>query len=144
MAAATNVCYNNTPDGICGNDDFGTMSSWFVFRALGFYPVSASSGIYEIGTPMFEKAHIDVGNGKRFEVMAEGISREAIFIQSAILNGEVFTKIYLTHDQIMDGGQLHFVMGTKPNKEWGTDKDDVPPDLGVGRFLHSEKVQHTP
>nr|WP_188007513.1 GH92 family glycosyl hydrolase [Photobacterium damselae] len=143
VVSATNVCYNNTPDGICGNDDFGTMSSWFVFRALGFYPVSASAGIYEIGTPMFESANIDVGNGKTFTVTTDGISRDAIFIQSATLNGKAFTRTYLTHDEIMAGGTLHFVMGEKPNKEWGTGKDDVPPNLGVGSFLHANEVQHT-
>ena len=136
VAAATNVCYNNTPNGICGNDDFGTMSSWFVFRALGFYPVNAASGIYEIGTPMFNKASIDVGNGKSFDITAADVSRENIFIQSARLNDEVFSRTYLTQDEIMNGGKLEFVMGNTPNKEWGTGTNDVPPNLGIGEFLH--------
>ncbi|MGF1708404.1 GH92 family glycosyl hydrolase [Enterovibrio baiacu] len=140
IAAATNICYDNTPDGICGNDDFGTMSSWFVFRAIGFYPVSASSGVYEIGTPMFDKATINVGNGKTFNVEAENVSRENIFIQSATFNGKTFDRTYLTHDEIMNGGTLAFVMGKEPNKSWGTGQDSTPPDLGVGQFLHSAEM----
>ncbi|MEZ9523149.1 GH92 family glycosyl hydrolase [Enterovibrio norvegicus] len=140
IAAATNICYDNTPDGICGNDDFGTMSSWFVFRAIGFYPVNASSGVYEIGTPMFDKATINVGGGKAFNVEAENISRENIFIQSATFNGKTFDRTYLTHDEIMNGGTLAFVMGKEPNKTWGTGQDSTPPDLGVGQFLHADAL----
>lgn len=136
VAAATNVCYDNTPDGICGNDDFGTMSSWFVFRALGFYPVNAASGIYEIGTPMFDKATIDVGNDKIFTITAANVSRENIYIQSAQLNGETFTRTYLTQDEIVDGGTLSFTMGETPNKEWGSKPEDAPPALGIGEFTH--------
>ncbi|BEE18235.1 alpha-1 2-mannosidase [Aeromonas enteropelogenes] len=136
----TNVCYKNTPDGICGNDDFGTLSAWFVFRALGFFPVNASSGIYEIGTPMFETASIDVGNGKRFTVKAQNVSRDNIFIQSARLNGSDFTRTYLTHDDIMNGGELEFVMGDTPNKEWGAQPEDLPPAQGIGTFLHESDM----
>ncbi|MDF4285646.1 glycoside hydrolase family 92 protein, partial [Vibrio parahaemolyticus] len=106
IAAATNICYKNTADGICGNDDFGTLSAWFVFRALGFYPVNASSGIYEIGTPLFESSSIDVGNNQKFTVTAKNVSRENIFIQSARYNGKDFNRTYLTHDEIMYGGEL--------------------------------------
>ncbi|MDD1782583.1 GH92 family glycosyl hydrolase [Enterovibrio sp. ZSDZ35] len=140
IAAATNVCYDNTPDGICGNDDFGTMSAWFVFRALGFYPVSASTGIYEIGTPLFDNASIDVGNSKTFTVKAENVSRENIFIQSATLNGREFTRTYLTQADIVNGGTLSFVMGEEPNKAWGSQPEDTPPDFGVGRFLHADAM----
>ena len=141
VAAATNVCYDNTPDGICGNDDFGTLSAWFVFRALGFFPVSASSGIYEIGTPMFDHAVIDVGNGQSFTVTAENVSRENIFIQSATFNGQPFTRTYLTYDEIMNGGELTFVMGSAPNKSWGNGAEDTPPDLGVGEFRHGAAMR---
>lgn len=136
IVAATNVCYKNTPDGICGNDDFGTLSAWFVFRALGFFPVNASSGIYEIGTPMFETASLDVGGGKRFTVTAQNASRDNIFIQSARLNGSEFNRTYLTHDDILSGGELEFVMGDAPNQSWGTQQEDRPPSQGIGRFLH--------
>lgn len=137
IAAATNVCYDNTADGICGNDDFGTLSSWFVFRALGFYPVNAGS-IYEIGTPMFETASIDVGNNQTFTVTAENVSRENIFIQNALFNGKDFNRTYLTHKEIMYGGELEFVMGDKPNKLWGASADSTPPDTGIGEFLHTD------
>lgn len=140
VAAATNICYDNTPDGICGNDDFGTMSSWFVFRALGFYPVNAASGIYEIGTPMFKTASIDVGDGKSFEIQANHVSRQNIFIQSATLNGETFDRSYLTHDEIMKGGKLVFEMGELPNKNWAATTESTPPDLGIGKFLHEANL----
>ncbi|WP_421200282.1 GH92 family glycosyl hydrolase [Aeromonas enteropelogenes] len=136
----TNICYKNTPDGICGNDDFGTLSAWFVFRALGFFPVNASSGIYEIGTPLFETASIEVGNGKRFTVKAQNVSRDHIFIQSARLNDSEFTRTYLTQDDIMNGGELEFVMGDTPNKEWGAQPEDLPPTQGIGTFLHESDM----
>ncbi len=140
VAASTNICYDNTPDGICGNDDFGTMSSWFVFRALGFYPVNAGSGIYEIGTPMFENATIDVGNNKTFTIKANKVSRQNIFIQSATLDGKSFDRSYLTHDEIMAGGTLIFEMGELPNKAWASSAESTPPDLGVGKFLHQAQM----
>jgi putative alpha-1,2-mannosidase len=141
VAAATNVCYDNTADGICGNDDFGTLSSWFVFRALGFFPVNSSSGIYEIGTPMFERASIAVDNGQQFTVIAKEVSRENIFIQSASLNGRDFNKTYLTHAEIMQGGEIEFLMSDKPSKRWGANiATDTPPDLGIGEFLHTTEL----
>ncbi|PSU79025.1 GH92 family glycosyl hydrolase [Photobacterium phosphoreum] len=139
IAASTNVCYDNTADGICGNDDFGTLSSWFVFRALGFYPVNAGS-IYEIGTPMFETASIDVGNGQSFNVTAKNVSRENIFIQNATFNGKAFNRTYLSHDEIMYGGDLVFTMGDTPNKLWGAAEDSTPPDTGIGQFLHADTL----
>ena len=139
IAASTNVCYDNTADGICGNDDFGTLSSWFVFRALGFYPVNAGS-VYEIGTPMFETASIDVGNGQSFNVVAKNVSRENIFIQNATFNGKAFNRTYLTHDEIMYGGDLVFTMGDTPNKQWGAAADSTPPDTGIGEFLHEKSL----
>ncbi len=136
IAAATNVCYKNTPDGICGNDDFGTLSAWFVFRALGFFPVNASSGIYEIGTPMFDTASLDVGAGKQFTVTAQNVSRDNIYIQSARLNGSEFNRSYLTHEEILSGGKLEFVMGDSPNQSWASQPEDLPPSQGIGTFLH--------
>lgn len=140
IVAATNICYDNTPNGICGNDDFGTMSSWFVFRALGFYPVNAGSGIYEIGTPMFDSASIDVGQGKHFDISALHVNRQNVFIQSATLNGKEFNRSYLRHDEIMAGGRLEFVMGELPNKTWGSQAESSPPDLGIGVFLHQAQM----
>ncbi|ENM5926591.1 GH92 family glycosyl hydrolase [Vibrio mimicus] len=140
IAAATNICYKNTADGICGNDDFGTLSAWFVFRALGFYPVNASSGIYEIGTPLFESASINVGNNQTFTIKAKNVSRENIFIQSARFNGKLFNRTYLTHDEIMYGGELEFTMGDQPNQRWGSAEQDLPPAQGIGKFLHEDKM----
>ncbi|EEW11536.1 GH92 family glycosyl hydrolase [Vibrio mimicus] len=140
IAAATNICYKNTADGICGNDDFGTLSAWFVFRALGFYPVNASSGIYEIGTPLFESASINVGNNQTFTITAKNVSHENIFIQSARFNGKLFNRTYLTHDEIMYGGELEFTMGDQPNQRWGSAEQDLPPAQGIGKFLYEDKM----
>ncbi|AMG04788.1 GH92 family glycosyl hydrolase [Vibrio mimicus] len=140
IVKATNVCYQNIPGGLCGNDDFGALSGWFVFRALGFFPVNASSGIYEIGTPMFETASINVGNDQKFTITAENVSRANIYIQSARLNGEELNRTYLTHDEILSGGELEFVMGEQPNQSWGSQPEDLPPAQGIGTFLHEDKM----
>ncbi|MDF4886488.1 glycoside hydrolase family 92 protein, partial [Vibrio parahaemolyticus] len=104
------------------------------------YPVNASSGIYEIGTPLFESASIDVGNNQKFTVTAKNVSRENIFIQSARYNGKDFNRTYLTHDEIMYGGELEFVMGDKPNQRWGSLEQDLPPAQGIGEFLHEDEM----
>jgi predicted alpha-1,2-mannosidase len=120
--------YNNTPAGIPGNDDCGQLSSWFVFAALGFYPVNAVTGVYVIGSPLVNRASIrNPENGKIFTILAENNSRENVFIQSAQLNGKELTRSWLTHSDIVAGGELRFRMGGKPNKEWASDPADRPP-----------------
>jgi predicted alpha-1,2-mannosidase len=120
--------YNNTPAGIPGNDDCGQLSSWFVFAALGFYPVNAVTGVYVIGSPMVNRASIrNPANGRIFTILAENNSKENVFIQSAQLNGKELTRSWLTHSDIVAGGELHFRMGRKPNKEWASAPADRPP-----------------
>ena len=108
----------NDGKGLCGDEDNGQTSSWYIFSALGFYPVCPGSGEYIIGTPMFEKASINLENGKQFHITAEGVSPENYYIQSATLNGEEFNRSFITHEEIMAGGKLHFVMGPKPCTSW--------------------------
>lgn len=110
--------YTNTPGGLCGNEDCGQMSAWYVFSAMGFYPVNPISGNYEIGTPMFPKAQLHLSNGKTFTVIAHNVSHENIYIQSVKLNGAPYDKCYITHQQIMDGATLEFEMGKEPGTVW--------------------------
>ena len=110
--------YKNTPDGICGNEDCGQMSSWYVFSAMGFYPVNPISGQYEIGSPIFPEVKMYLANGKTFVVRAENVSDENIYIQSVTVNGQPYNKSYITHEMIMQGDTIHFVMGNKPGPVW--------------------------
>ena len=120
--------YNNTPEGIPGNDDCGQLSSWFVFAALGFYPVNAASGVYVIGSPLVNRARIrNPDKGTTFTVIADNNSPENMFIQSAQLNGKELTRSWFTHADIVADGELHFHMGSKPNKEWASNPADRPP-----------------
>jgi predicted alpha-1,2-mannosidase len=120
--------YKNTPAGIPGNDDCGQLSSWFVFTALGFYPVNAATGVYVIGSPMVNRCSIhNPGRNTTFTIIAENNSSDNVFIQSAQLNGKELTRSWFTHADIVAGGELKFRMGTKPNKEWGADPADRPP-----------------
>ena len=107
--------------GLCGDEDNGQTSAWYVFSALGFYPVCPGTGEYIIGSPMFETSEISLENGKKFTVKARNYSTENIYIQSATLNGKIFDKSFITHDQIMAGGTLEFVMGPEPDKNWAAD-----------------------
>lgn len=114
--------YNTTPNGLSGNEDCGQMSAWYVFSSLGLYPMNPASGEYEIGSPIFEKATINLQGGKAFVIEAENVSNKNFYIQSATLNGVPFNKTAITHQQIVQGGILHFVMGSEPNKNWGLAK----------------------
>ena len=117
-AQVMHTLYENTPDGICGNEDCGQMSSWYVFSAMGFYPVDPISGQYEIGSPIFPEVKMYLANGKTFVVRAENVSDENIYIQSVTVNGQPYNKSYITHEMIMQGDTIHFVMGNKPGPVW--------------------------
>ena len=110
--------YFNAPAGLCGNEDCGQMSAWYVFSAMGFYPVNPVSGEYEIGTPLFPEIQMHLDNGKTFTVLAPGVGRENIYIQSVKVNGQPYDKSYITHRQIMDGATVEFEMGPEPGNIW--------------------------
>ena len=114
--------YNTTPNGLSGNEDCGQMSAWYVLSSMGLYPMNPASGEYEIGTPIFDKTTMNLPNGKTFTIKAENVSDKNIYIQSATLNGEVFDKTTISHQDILKGGTLHFKMGAEPNKQWGLSK----------------------
>ena len=122
VAQVLHDLYLNAPDGICGNEDCGQMSAWFVFSAMGFYPVDPISGQYEIGSPLFPEVKMHVGNGKTFTVLAPEVSAENIYIQSVKLNGQPYDKSYITHEQIMSGATLEFVMDSQPGPVWYTNE----------------------
>ena len=125
--------YTNTPDGISGNEDCGQMSAWYIFSSLGFYPVTPGSNQYIIGSPLFEKATINLENGKSFTVAANNQSEENKYIQSAKLNGEKYEYSYINHQDIMNGGSLVFEMTNKPST-WGT-KDEFTPSTKIEEHL---------
>lgn len=107
--------------GLCGDEDNGQTSAWYVFSSLGFYPVCPGTGEYIIGKPMFAKASLELENGKTFNIVAKNISDKNIYIQSAELNGIPFNNSYLTHRQITEGGTLTFIMGDRPEKSWAAE-----------------------
>ena len=117
--------YNTTPNGLSGNEDCGQMSAWYVFSSMGLYPMNPASGEYEIGSPIFEKSTINLPGKKTFVIEAENVSEKNFYIQSATLNGVAFNHTAITHQQIVKGGVLHFVMGPLPNKKWGQ-KTNIP------------------
>jgi predicted alpha-1,2-mannosidase len=111
--------YGNKPNSLCGNDDCGQMSAWYIFNALGFYPVCPGSDGYVIGSPTVTRAVMHLSNGKTFKMTADGLSEENIYIQSARLNGKELKTSYLPYAEMKDGGSIEFVMGPRPNEKWG-------------------------
>ncbi|WP_025229515.1 GH92 family glycosyl hydrolase [Fimbriimonas ginsengisoli] len=111
--------YNDTPAGQIGNNDCGQMSAWYVFSALGFYPVNPANGVYAIGSPAVDQAKIRLDGGRSFTVVAENNGSKNPFVQSATLNGKPFNRCWIGHQEILKGGTLKLVMGPKPNKFWG-------------------------
>jgi predicted alpha-1,2-mannosidase len=121
--------YVNKPDGLCGNDDCGQMSAWYILSSLGFYPVCPGSNQYIIGSPCVGEATLKLDNGNTFIIKAPGLNKQNIYIQSVTLNGATLNKTYFNHSDIMNGGELVFTMGPKPNKKWGTAPDSKPYSL---------------
>jgi len=111
--------YNTTPNGLSGNEDCGQMSAWYALSSIGLYPMNPASTEYEIGSPIFEKSTINISGDNSFTIQAEKVSDKNIYIQSATLNGEAFNETSISHQTILNGGTLHFVMGNTPNKNWG-------------------------
>ncbi|MEZ4810259.1 MAG: GH92 family glycosyl hydrolase [Allomuricauda sp.] len=109
-----NTQYNAQPNGLSGNEDCGQMSAWYVFSALGFYPMNPASGTYELGSPLFEKATIDLPNGKTFQIVAKNTSSINRYIQSVKLNGQALNRTFITHNEIMEGGILEMEMVESP------------------------------
>ena len=118
--------YTPHPDGYCGDEDNGQTSAWYVFSALGFYPVCPGTDEYVIGSPLFDKAVLSLENGNKFIVRANNNAHDNFFISQMKLNGKVWDKNYITHQDIMNGGEINLEMSNEPNKTRGTDKDAYP------------------
>ena len=108
--------YTDAPDGLCGNEDCGQMSAWYVFSAMGFYPVNPADGKYVFGTPMLDRVELQIGE-KPFEIVAHDLDDQHIYIQKIMLNGEKYDKTYITHNDLKKGGILEFYMSDTPNEK---------------------------
>lgn len=110
--------YKNTPDGLCGNEDMGQMSAWYVLSAMGFYPVNPVSGQYEIGSPLFNQVKISLPEGKAFTLTAKNLSDENIYVKSVTIDGKPWNKSYITHQQIIDGANVELEMTSEEGNVW--------------------------
>ncbi len=121
--------YTDKNDGLCGNEDCGQMSAWYVLSSMGFYPVNPAAGAFVFGSPLFDEAEIHLPDGKSFKIVAEYNSPVNLFIQSAELNGELYEKSFITYKEIMNGGTLKLVMGKNPNPEFGAAPENRPKSM---------------
>ena len=118
--------YSSAPDGLCGDEDNGQTSAWYVFSAMGFYPVTPGTGEYAFGSPLFKNVKLHLRNGKTFEINASKNSTENIFINAINKNGETYSKNYITFDDLMNGSNFSFEMINTPNKKLNTSKESRP------------------
>jgi len=123
--------YKPTPDGYCGDEDNGQTSAWYVFSALGFYPVTPGINQYVIGTPLFKKATLHLQNGKIFTISAKNNSKNNFYIQSAKLNDKNYKNTFINFDDIQKGGSFKFNLGNTPNKQWGDNNSNAPFSLST-------------
>ena len=126
LREAMDKLYNSGSKGYCGDEDNGQMSAWYVFSALGFYPVCPGQTEYALGSPLFPKAEIKLENGQTFVIRANNNNHENVYIESATLNNEPYTKNYITFESIQQGGTLNLKMSNTPNTERGTAVSDAP------------------
>jgi len=125
--------YAPTPSGLAGNDDLGQMSAWYIFTALGFYPVAPASNQYVIGRPFVRRAVLHLPNGKTFTIVADHLDDAHPYVGSVSLNGKPLDRVWIGHDEIMAGGELHFTMAAQPDKQWGTQPQDRPYSMNAYR-----------
>jgi predicted alpha-1,2-mannosidase len=118
--------YKPTPEGLSGNDDLGQMSAWLVFTSLGFYPVAPGSNEYVIGRPFVSHATLNLPDGKHFTVSVDGLTDANHYVEAVTLNGRALVRSYIRDAEIRAGGELHFVMGATPNRQWATARDARP------------------
>jgi predicted alpha-1,2-mannosidase len=121
-----NRLYKPTPDGYCGDEDNGQTSVWYVFSALGFYPVCPATDQYVVGTPLFRKATLSLENGKKLVIEAPDNSDKNRYVGKLKLNGKNYEKNWLSHTELLQGGKLEFKMVDEPNKNRGTQPTDFP------------------
>ncbi|RED93600.1 GH92 family glycosyl hydrolase [Marinoscillum furvescens] len=119
--------YHNDVDGYPGNEDCGQMSAWYVFSALGFYPVNPADGNYVLGSPLVDRAVLSLPDEKAFEIIARNNSNENVYVKEVKLNGKLLDRNFITHEEIMSGGTLEFVMDARPNTARGIQASAFPP-----------------
>jgi len=124
-----NQLYQSTPDGLPGDEDNGQMSAWYVFSALGFYPVCPGSDAYLIGSPLFDQATINLSNGRKFVITAHDNGPQRPYISAATLNGQSLDKVFLRHSQITAGGEVRLEMNSGPDYHWASSPGSRPPAL---------------
>lgn len=123
--------YKPTPDGYCGDEDNGQTSAWYVFSALGFYPVTPGINQYVIGTPLFKKSTLHLNNGKTFTISSKNNSKNNFYIQSAKLNDKNYKNTFINFEDIQKGGSFKFNLGNTPNKQWGYNYSNAPFSLST-------------
>ncbi len=123
--------YDDQPDGLAGNEDCGQMSAWYVISALGFYAVDPVSGNYVFGTPLFDRAEVELGKGKKLVVEAKRNSPGDLYIQSVTVNGKPHHKLWFNHGDIANGATIVFTMSANPNEQFGVDENAAPPSLST-------------
>jgi predicted alpha-1,2-mannosidase len=123
------VWYDDDPLGICGDEDGGAMSSWYVFSAMGMYPVSPGRPVYDIGSPIFSRVTLSMARGKSLVIKANNVSQENKYIQRATLNGKPLRRPWFEHADIARGGELVLEMGPRPSKQWGASPGEAPPSM---------------
>jgi predicted alpha-1,2-mannosidase len=126
------IWFDDTPLGLCGDEDGGAMSAWHIFNAIGFFPTCPGEPYYALGSPVFERIELHPPDGPVVTINAEGSSRQNKYIQRAELNGVAHERPWFPHDAIQDGGELTLVMGPRPNTSWGSRREDAPPSLSDG------------
>jgi predicted alpha-1,2-mannosidase len=127
--------YDDQPDGLAGNEDCGQMSAWYVISALGFYAVDPASGNYVFGTPLFDRAEVDLGTGKKLVVEARRHSPGDQYVQSVTFNGRPYPKVWFRHADIANGATIVFTMGAKPNEAFGAGAAAVPPSFEISALI---------
>jgi predicted alpha-1,2-mannosidase len=118
--------YSDKPDGLCGNEDVGQMSAWYIFSALGFYPVNPCNGLYVFGSPLFNKATLTMADGNTLTINVQNNSPVNKYIQRISLDGKPYSRSFISHRQIMKGGSIIIEMGSEPSMTWGRDQKDRP------------------
>ncbi|MFT4663952.1 MAG: putative alpha-1,2-mannosidase [Polaribacter sp.] len=126
--------YHNLPDGLSGNEDCGQMSAWYVLSSMGFYPVTPASNTYVIGSPVFDKVTVNLENGKHIVINANNNGAKNVYVQSLQVNGSAYEKTYINHEDLANGAELTFEMGSVPNKKWGA-SDEAAPTSAIKEHL---------
>lgn len=134
--------YGNTPESLSGNDDCGQMSAWYIFNAMGFYPTAPSSNVYNIGSPGLEAVDMQMSNGKHVRVTTENWAKENVYVQKMFLNGQEYDKSYITYDDIKNGADIKFVLGSQPNYDRAVSGESIPASLSKpGETLRYQAVK---